>query len=352
MKRGGNHERTRSLSPPRRVQPRPRDGIETLLADEAIDSELWSELVPEHRTKLFQTLVSAQKFSFEGRTVHAAISIAERRPENLLDCLPWARLPFHETWVEYALPKQIVKNTEALGHAAINKIALLYQAKKGVSQAGVIYIFYKNTALQTVKMSAYHLLFDWTGTFGLRVEQAKLFRKSAIELSTQYGTFALEHYSDVKSQDAAVRLHLDIYGAHLNPAIDPKESGWDGFSNQELPEYLSQDRDNVMGNIGMSLACILLINCRSGVVVEDVNVKCINKGRLQRKHRPYFEHKTVTLEIFKTKKIQRGTGTRNDSRAHWVMGHFKRRSTGVFWWSPHVRGDSGKGWIEKDYEVV
>lgn len=308
--------------------------------------------MPERRTVLFQALVRAQKFSFEGRTIEAAVSIAERQPENLLDCLPWARLPFNETWIEYAMPQSIVKNTVPSGKPVVHKIGLLYTCKEPANQAGVINVFYKNSTLQIVTMSAYHLLFDWTGAFGLRAEQATLFRKSAIELSTQYGTFASEHYSNVKSQDAAVRLHLDIYGAHLDSAIDPTENGWDGFSNQELLEYLDQDRDNVMSNIGMSLACILLINCRSGVVVEDVNVKHINKGRLQRRYRPYFEHKTVTLEIFKTKKIQRADGNRADSRAHWVMGHFKRRSTGVFWWSPHVRGDSSKGWIEKDYEVV
>ena len=323
-----------------------------MLADEAIDSELWSELVPEHRTELFQTLVRAQKFRFEERTIHAAISIAERRPENLLDCLPWARLPFHETWIEYVLPRQIIKNTEEQGELAVNKIGLLYQAHKGVSQAGVINIFYKNTALQIVKMSAYHLLFDWTGTFGLRSEQAALFRKSVLDLSAQYGELASQQYADVKTQDAAARLRLDIYGVHQSRAINPKHSGWDALSNDELVELLRQDQDNVACQIGMSLACILLVNCRSGVVVENRNIKRINKSRLQRKHRPYFEHKTVTLEIFKTKKIQRTDGTRGDSRAHWVMGHFKRRSTGVFWWSPHVRGDSGKGWIEKDYEVV
>ena len=323
-----------------------------MLADEIIESDLWNEMVPEHRAELFQTLARAQKFCFEARTIHAAVSIAERQPENLLDCLSWARLPFNETWIEYEMPQRFVKNTVALGEIPIHKIGLLYTCKETVSQAGVINVFYKNSNLQIVKMSAHHLLFDWTGTFGLRAEQAKLFRKSAIELSAQYGTFASEHYSNAKSQDAAVRLHLDIYGAHLDKAIDPKESGWDGYSNQEISEYLNNDRDIVMSKIGMSLACILLINCRSGVVVEDANVKRINKARVQRKRRPYFEHKTVTLEIFKTKKLQHAGGTRGDSRAHWVMGHFKRRSTGVFWWSPHVRGDASVGWIEKDYEVV
>ena len=30
--------------------------------------------------------------------------------------------------------------------------------------------------------------------------------------------------------------------------------------------------------------------------------------------------------------------TEQEMRMHWCRGHFKIRKTGVFWWSPHVRG--------------
>jgi hypothetical protein len=38
-------------------------------------------------------------------------------------------------------------------------------------------------------------------------------------------------------------------------------------------------------------------------------------------------------------------------RAHFVRGHFKARKSGVFWWSPHARGDLSRGMVAKDYEV-
>jgi hypothetical protein len=36
-------------------------------------------------------------------------------------------------------------------------------------------------------------------------------------------------------------------------------------------------------------------------------------------------------------------------RAHFVMGHWKVRKTGVFWWSPFVRGKLRNGFAGKDY---
>jgi hypothetical protein len=39
-------------------------------------------------------------------------------------------------------------------------------------------------------------------------------------------------------------------------------------------------------------------------------------------------------------------------RSHFVMGHFKARKTGVFWWSPFVRGRKDVGEVVKTYEVV
>lgn len=36
-------------------------------------------------------------------------------------------------------------------------------------------------------------------------------------------------------------------------------------------------------------------------------------------------------------------------RAHFVRGHFKKRTSGLFWWGPHSRGDMKLGFVQKNY---
>ena len=40
-----------------------------------------------------------------------------------------------------------------------------------------------------------------------------------------------------------------------------------------------------------------------------------------------------------------------DARAHFVRGQFKCRRTGIFWWTPFIRGDKALGFVSKGYEV-
>jgi len=48
-------------------------------------------------------------------------------------------------------------------------------------------------------------------------------------------------------------------------------------------------------------------------------------------------------------------------RQHWCRGHFKHyteekplfgKYTGLYFWEPHLRGDSKRGFADKDYEYV
>ena len=88
------------------------------------------------------------------------------------------------------------------------------------------------------------------------------------------------------------------------------------------------------------------------MATDQANEKLNNLRRLRGKTL-YFAHKTIQLKLSEEEQLLiKQTGARGESRAHLVRGHFKVRKNGVFWWSFHIRGDAGKGWINKDYEVV
>jgi len=85
------------------------------------------------------------------------------------------------------------------------------------------------------------------------------------------------------------------------------------------------------------ISALLLLNSRNAVEREAVSYGKLNRSREKKGKPPILDHTVVRLRI---PKGAMGTGSRSlAARAsHWVKGHPKFRRTGVFWWSPHVRG--------------
>jgi hypothetical protein len=93
------------------------------------------------------------------------------------------------------------------------------------------------------------------------------------------------------------------------------------------------------------------------------NLTKINRKRTKQGKSPLFEYKTLRLTIHgKTEGTGRDklSGERSEAKAHEVRGHYKffsddsplfGKHTGVFWWTPQVRGKVEKGKIEKEYNL-
>ena len=67
-----------------------------------------------------------------------------------------------------------------------------------------------------------------------------------------------------------------------------------------------------------------------------------------------FEHKLLKIARRQQRRVY-VNGNASDHapmRGHFVMGHWKHRKTGLYFWHPHKRGDFKRGRIEKDYEVI
>ncbi len=322
-----------------------------MFADEILNSHLWM-IAEESRKRFSDDLIDAHKFVFEERTMKAVLEIGNRTPLNLYKCLQWATIPFDVTWIEF--PIDYPRDFEFNGKIThITKFGLLYQTMEG-GNSGLINIFYKFTD-GTISNCLYHILFDWVGDTKLRSYSAEQHGVSEFEYTVHLADQLDKQREIYKIEEGEDELYIkfagDVFGIHYSGLIDPDTLNIDKISKDVLENMQETENDIALTCTRLSLAAILLINCRQGVIVEDVQMGKINKRRNMKKFRPHFEHKTVMLELFKTTFIKHGTGGHVDNRAHWVMGHFKRRDTGIFWWSPHIRGDGGVGWIDKDYKL-
>jgi hypothetical protein len=68
-----------------------------------------------------------------------------------------------------------------------------------------------------------------------------------------------------------------------------------------------------------------------------------------------MEHKILKIAHRQVKRVY-ADGARDAThapmRGHFVMGHWKIRRSGIYFWRPHARGHFDKGTIIKDYLVT
>jgi hypothetical protein len=122
--------------------------------------------------------------------------------------------------------------------------------------------------------------------------------------------------------------------------------------------------NDVADETAMSVRACLMFNTKNLKIVKAIDAPTkLNKKREKNKKPPFFEY--LTLDIFVSesgsrldrKKVNYSAlqkhfdNLSSDRRWGTVMGHFKVRSTGVFWWNEHGRGNKNKGIIQKDYQV-
>lgn len=81
-----------------------------------------------------------------------------------------------------------------------------------------------------------------------------------------------------------------------------------------------------------------IINCKSGLTQTKVPARA-TQGSLGRRKKIMASTEYTVISLTAVESITNGqSNLRADVDAHLVRGHFKRRQSGVYWWSPFIRG--------------
>jgi hypothetical protein len=100
------------------------------------------------------------------------------------------------------------------------------------------------------------------------------------------------------------------------------------------------------------LALLTMLNSRNIFDIAPAqDLTKLNKSRGRTGKPPLLVTRTVHLSMSKVQKNRLEAGGSRNVMAHLVKGHFKIRSTGLFWWTPHVRGNIGTAPITPTYDV-
>lgn len=134
-----------------------------------------------------------------------------------------------------------------------------------------------------------------------------------------------------------------------------------GMSRIEKGNTLIND---VMDETAMATRACLMLNTKNLQVVKVSEApEKLNKKRSKNNKPPFFEYHTIDIFFSESgNRVDRKQVNYGAIKDHFnnmalskkwgtVMGHFKVRSTGIFWWSEHGRGNKSQGIIEKEYRL-
>lgn len=107
---------------------------------------------------------------------------------------------------------------------------------------------------------------------------------------------------------------------------------------------------------------IKMITCLNAKNIHEVTIDApvkLNAKRAKKGKTPFYEYKTLDIfvngDVVRTRNRNRVASAlsllRNSSKFHSVMGHFKHRKSGIFWWSDYVRGSKENGIVDKEYSI-
>lgn len=104
------------------------------------------------------------------------------------------------------------------------------------------------------------------------------------------------------------------------------------------------------------LSFLTVLNSRNIISYgEEQDFAKLNRARARTGKPPLLSHRPITLSLHMKRNMARVSGKSGreaeDIQRHLVIGHLKLRKSGLWWWSPHVRGNVGDP-IPRTYKVT
>jgi len=318
---------------------------------------------------LAKPLLEAQRFECSAELVEAAYRVASTRPSSMAAALPMIRYPYRSCWFEWlgaddpriTAPTSESPRPERMGvlvecledqttQVGMATWAWLPPGAESpvVNPIGVVFDFSESQSLITIARQMATAVGHPLPDVGIDETQQAMGQISA-----------LKHYMDDPKEVAAVVTLTDRQRACPTPHTMKMCEAISNAIKESRPELMRRIIEESYGNIeGEPLflaALVLLLNSRNVArrgSQEDLSR--LNKSRLGRRKTALLPFIKTTILLSRVQGRRAGSGaSAAERRRHLVMGHFKLRKTGVFWWSPYHRGNPGGGEVRRShYEVA
>jgi hypothetical protein len=346
-------------------------------------------------SSLVKVLGKAECFELLDDVRDACTEVARSRPSSMLSALPFTRLPYEHVWVEWQTGARIVREEldDPLKPQPDRVGCLLSCSGKDFNAGDMTWAWVHSEALvpageHQLMVSPYAIHFDWREDGDMTrtaIEAGEAIKKlprglldklrraglkpdgdELIEAARKWVT-PLEKMSDLMknerifphlSNDREEQIALTQLTRHAFPMASLHCMDLWVHLNRTLPEgaveQLSRSwcRD-IEGEYTFATSFMIMLNAKGATVQERDDFSRLNQRRVRNGKVLLREFAVTRLNLSKVK-ANRGLsvgGSREMSRRHLVRGHFKVRKSGIYWWSPFVRG-GGDALLRERYVVA
>lgn len=287
---------------------------------------------------------SAAHFEVDEEVASAALAIAHSNTDQLLAARRFIRTPFPRMWIEWSDKA----TNHLLGGGIGDRVGVLIDTEND-GQFGIIHVVHtipNRTALVPMIYA-----FDYRDSFvvrqGLRdvaiyfdhITQSRLYYEEKFGV----GIKAKSKSSDQAEWEKSRRSCLG-WSNYLSDQVD------------ELRRRIHARQGEAWSGAGLLATAVLPVarfvesllicmNSRNLVEIGDApDLFRLNRARAKSGKAPFAAVRPIRLSLSKIARRKFDAACAaggGDVNRHWVMGHYKIRKSGVFWWSPFVRGNVG-----------
>jgi hypothetical protein len=297
-----------------------------------------------------EKIKQAQRFVLNGDSVLTIHSISESSPKRFLQAIDVCRLPFPLIWVEFAFHDRVVWMKEARKRGVIiedhvdasppSRLGFIMEQKDKDGRLISVIPCWSHASQKSMSICHLELIID-TG--------------QRIQSGPQHRAGLLKHLNSFSPEER--RSHRWINDpVELEAAFD-----LDARISDDIPQFMIQiwnsiPRESIEKLVDLSLydlksewrfvlALLTVLNSRNVIEIgAESDVSKLNKAREKKGVSPLMTHREIRLNMSRVQKrrLNSGQGSTYDLQAHLVRGHWKLKRSGLFWWSPFVRGSVGK----------
>ncbi|WP_159012884.1 hypothetical protein [Acidisoma sp. S159] len=305
-----------------------------------------------------QAVARASRFSLQREVIVAAQLVAEAMPSSILQGLHLCRLPYPTTWFEYAGRDR--PGTRAAGTIVPRRVGLLCEAEPDSPHEFTINVFwFVEGNPSQVELCPMALFIDTAE--GSRVYRPhSAVQKQGASVGGLQGILRAsdqrrDHKIAANPRELEAALTLSNRVSFIkSPYFAPVARAIVRHSGETALESLMKlSRSNAEAEAALLIGVLMLLNTRNGTSREPSDLRKINAVRRKKGQRELLDFWSVNLRLSASRSRALGKSgvLTQEMRAHLVRGHFKIRKSGLYWWSPHVRGDAKFGSVQKVYNV-
>jgi hypothetical protein len=346
-------------------------------------------------TKMSTFIQDAQRFEIADDVAKAAGDLVYSRPTALASVLPLCRLPYPTMWLEWRGGLGTYNSRgEDVAPTPLRQGMLIetppsdrdLSGRVGFMTAAWVHTHYKDWLDAAVNFSPISIYFDWRPDGDVRdlvrlshrtilrayrgAEFYPLLEMYVEALETMWCKIsspeAISHFFTGHNKwkkfvnDPEEIAAMRFMDHHALPGLSPHGVQFVAIilanANEiELKHFVQSWQADVQGE-GTFIECFLaMLNSKNPVVEhEPADLTKLNKARRKSGKIEFLPYTKTRLTMSRSQgRIADARGiSREVARQHLVRGHFKIRRTGVYWWSPFIRGDLSRGGVERSsYEV-